>query len=46
MIIGELQTPALLVDADALEHNLSTMSAALPGPRLRPATKKSLLPRT
>jgi D-serine deaminase-like pyridoxal phosphate-dependent protein len=36
---SELQTPALLVDADALEHNLATMSAALPGPRLRPHVK-------
>jgi D-threonine aldolase len=35
----KLQTPALLVDGNALEHNLSTMSAALPGPRLRPHVK-------
>src|SRR4051812_42919304 len=34
-----LTTPALLVDADALEHNLRTMSAALPGDRLRPHVK-------
>lgn len=34
-----LQTPALLVDADALEHNLRTMAAALPGRRLRPHVK-------
>jgi len=34
-----LQTPALLVDGAALEHNLATMSAALPGPRLRPHVK-------
>lgn len=34
-----LTTPALLVDADALEHNLRTMSAALPGARLRPHVK-------
>jgi D-threonine aldolase len=27
------------VDADALDHNLRTMSAALPGPRLRPHVK-------
>jgi len=32
-------TPALLVDADAFEHNLSTMATALPGPRLRPHVK-------
>jgi D-serine deaminase-like pyridoxal phosphate-dependent protein len=37
--ISELQTPALLVDAAGLEHNLSTMAAALPGPRLRPHVK-------
>jgi len=36
---GELQTPALLLDADALEHNLSTMATALPGDRLRPHVK-------
>jgi D-serine deaminase-like pyridoxal phosphate-dependent protein len=37
--ISELQTPALLVDAADLEHNLSTMAAALPGLRLRPHVK-------
>jgi D-serine deaminase-like pyridoxal phosphate-dependent protein len=37
--IDELVTPALVVDADAFEHNLSTMAAALPGPRLRPHVK-------
>jgi len=37
--IRQLQTPALLVDAAALEHNLATMAAALPGPRLRPHVK-------
>jgi D-serine deaminase-like pyridoxal phosphate-dependent protein len=36
---AELQTPALLVDAAALEHNLATMAAALPGERLRPHVK-------
>src|SRR5206468_1862502 len=35
----ELQTPALLVDGAALEHNLATMSEALPGRRLRPHVK-------
>ena len=35
----ELSTPALVIDADALEHNLSTMAAALPGSRLRPHVK-------
>lgn len=39
MNIFELSTPALLIDADALEHNLSTMAAALPGGRLRPHVK-------
>jgi D-serine deaminase-like pyridoxal phosphate-dependent protein len=37
--VSDLQTPALLVDAADLEHNLSTMAAALPGPRLRPHVK-------
>jgi len=37
--VEELTTPALLVDADAFDHNLRTMSAALPGPRLRPHVK-------
>jgi D-serine deaminase-like pyridoxal phosphate-dependent protein len=39
MRIGELQTPALLVDADAFEQNLSTMAYSLPGARLRPHVK-------
>lgn len=39
MNIGELQTPALLVDKAALDHNLATMSSGLPGPRLRPHVK-------
>jgi D-serine deaminase-like pyridoxal phosphate-dependent protein len=39
MTIHELQTPALLADADALEHNLAAMAAALPGTRLRPHVK-------
>jgi D-serine deaminase-like pyridoxal phosphate-dependent protein len=34
-----LQTPALLIDLDALERNIAEMSAALPGPRLRPHVK-------
>ena len=37
--LGELTTPALLVERNALEHNLDTMSRALPGPRLRPHVK-------
>ena len=39
MKIDDLQTPALVVDAAALERNLHTMAAALPGPRLRPHVK-------
>jgi D-serine deaminase-like pyridoxal phosphate-dependent protein len=37
--VSELTTPALLVDAEAFEHNLSAMAAALPGQRLRPHVK-------
>jgi D-serine deaminase-like pyridoxal phosphate-dependent protein len=37
--ISELTTPALLIDAAALDANLRTMSAALPGARLRPHVK-------
>jgi len=37
--LRDLQTPALVVDAAALDHNLRTMSAALPGARLRPHVK-------
>jgi D-serine deaminase-like pyridoxal phosphate-dependent protein len=37
--IEDLVTPALLVDADAFDHNLSSMAAALPGKRLRPHVK-------
>jgi D-threonine aldolase len=39
MKLGDLQTPALLVDAGHLQHNIETMAAALPGPRLRPHVK-------
>lgn len=35
----DLPTPALLLEAEALEHNLSTMATALPGARLRPHVK-------
>lgn len=35
----DLPTPAVCVDARALDHNLRTMAAALPGPRLRPHVK-------
>jgi D-serine deaminase-like pyridoxal phosphate-dependent protein len=37
--IDQLQTPALLVDRAALQHNLQTMATALPGVRLRPHVK-------
>ena len=37
--IADLQTPALLIDAAVLDQNIATMSAALPGPRLRPHVK-------
>lgn len=39
MNVHELATPALLVEAGPLEHNLRTMAEALPGPRLRPHVK-------
>jgi len=39
MSVHDLVTPALIVDAGALEHNLATMAAALPGARLRPHVK-------
>ena len=39
MHVDDLQTPALLVDADAFDHNLATMAKALPGERLRPHVK-------
>ncbi len=37
--VHELSTPAVLVDIDTLEHNLSTMAAVLPGALLRPHVK-------
>ncbi len=36
---GQLTTPALVVDRSLLELNLATMTAALPGLRLRPHVK-------
>jgi D-serine deaminase-like pyridoxal phosphate-dependent protein len=39
MHVDDLPTPALVIDADALEHNLATMAAARPGPALRPHVK-------
>jgi D-serine deaminase-like pyridoxal phosphate-dependent protein len=37
--LEELQTPALLVEREALAWNLATMAEALPGARLRPHVK-------
>jgi D-serine deaminase-like pyridoxal phosphate-dependent protein len=37
--VHDLPTPALVVDAAAFEHNVKTMSDALPGARLRPHVK-------
>jgi len=37
--IADLQTPALVIDAAVLDKNIAEMSAALPGPRLRPHVK-------
>ena len=39
MKLADLTTPALVVDAQALDQNLKLMSQALPGPRLRPHVK-------
>jgi D-serine deaminase-like pyridoxal phosphate-dependent protein len=39
VVVDEIETPALLVDADALEANIATMATALPGDRLRPHVK-------
>lgn len=39
MRIGDLPTPALLVDGAALEHNMAAMSTRWPGTSLRPHVK-------
>ena len=39
MKVADLSTPTLLIDADALEHNLTAMAEAHPGGRLRPHVK-------
>lgn len=39
MRVEDLPTPALLVELDALEHNIATMARAWPGARLRPHVK-------
>jgi len=37
--VGDLSTPALVVDRSAFEHNISTMSTTRPGSTLRPHVK-------
>jgi D-serine deaminase-like pyridoxal phosphate-dependent protein len=37
--LHDLRTPALVVESAAFEHNLRTMTGALPGARLRPHVK-------
>jgi D-serine deaminase-like pyridoxal phosphate-dependent protein len=37
--VSDLSTPALVIDAASLDHNLATMAAALPGARCRPHVK-------
>ncbi len=39
MTLGDITTPALVVEGALLEDNLSVMAAALPGDRLRPHVK-------
>lgn len=39
MKLADVPTPALLIDAGALDRNLAEMAAALPGRRLRPHVK-------
>ncbi|HYK70062.1 MAG TPA: alanine racemase [Streptosporangiaceae bacterium] len=39
MLVAEIETPALLVDADALDRNIAAMAQSLPGDRLRPHVK-------
>jgi D-threonine aldolase len=39
MLVADIDTPALLIDAVALEENIATMAEALPGARLRPHVK-------
>jgi D-threonine aldolase len=39
MKLGDVPTPALVVDRAAFDHNVATMAAAHPGPRLRPHVK-------
>jgi D-threonine aldolase len=37
--LADVPTPALVVDRAAFDHNVATMAAAHPGPRLRPHVK-------
>jgi D-serine deaminase-like pyridoxal phosphate-dependent protein len=37
--LADVPTPALVVDLPAFDHNVATMAAAHPGPRLRPHVK-------
>ncbi len=37
--VDQLPTPALVIERSAVEHNIATMSAALPGTLLRPHVK-------
>lgn len=37
--VRDLSTPALIIDATAFEHNLTTLAAVLPGPAVRPHVK-------
>jgi D-threonine aldolase len=39
MRLGDLPTPALVVDREAFDHNVATMAAVHPGPALRPHVK-------
>ncbi|MFP5488057.1 MAG: alanine racemase [Acidimicrobiia bacterium] len=39
MHVTDLSTPALVIDADALDRNLAAMASRLPGARLRPHVK-------
>jgi D-serine deaminase-like pyridoxal phosphate-dependent protein len=39
MKVHDLTTPCLLIDIDALDHNIEAVGRVLPGPRLRPHVK-------
>ena len=42
--VHDLPTPALVIDAAALEHNIDTMAAARPGRRCVPTSRRSSRP--